>query len=177
MSKPTGQAGTKASATNRQWSAEEVLEFIDSMAEKTTLGLASGLQPYQIFDITQEQLEALYALGYARYSEKHYDEAEEIFAFTARLEPLEPKHLKGVASARQARRDYQGALDAWSAAALLGMADTECSYYAAQCLIMMGNKEKAAAAFAVVRGQVGDNVDHALYGALPTLEKQIAAMG
>jgi type III secretion system low calcium response chaperone LcrH/SycD len=94
--------------------------------------------------ISNKTMEAVYAIAYARYNSGKFDEAVKLFAFLGAFDPYKKKYWLGLAAARQMTKDYQGAIHAYSMAALVAPKDPRAPLYAADCYLILNNKKMAA---------------------------------
>ena len=93
--------------------------------------------------ISDETMEAVYGLAYNNYNNGKFDEASRLFGFLGGFDPYQSKYWIGLAAARQMLKQYQGAIQAYSMAALMAEEDPNPSLYAADCYMIMGKKELA----------------------------------
>ncbi len=107
-------------------------------------GLDDGLTNADLAGITDEQLEALYALGHNLYVAGQHRDSETIFQALCLYDYTQPRFWLGLAGSRQALGDYRQAVDAYSMAAVAGgLKDISPFYYAAICFLKLGDMESA----------------------------------
>lgn len=115
-------------------------EYIDFAVET----LLKGGTLKEIRGISNDELEAVYTVAYNFYRAGQYKEADTLFCFLTQFDHLNPKFWIGLGAVRQAKKEFEAAFDAYSYAAFLNARDPKPQYYAAVCLLALGEKEKAA---------------------------------
>ncbi|MCB1117936.1 MAG: SycD/LcrH family type III secretion system chaperone [Chlamydiia bacterium] len=93
--------------------------------------------------MTDEDLSVLYNLAQALYEAGDYNKAKELFQHLTLNKPFESKHWMGLASVLQMEKSYANAVTAWSMLAVLLGEDPLPHFHAADCLWMLGEREKA----------------------------------
>ena len=120
-------------------------EFAE-MIEKglTTIREAKG--------ISDEEMNAVYAVAHNFYMTGRYDDAETVFKFLVTFDHLNPKYWIGLGAVRQVQKRFKQAIEAY--ANVVGNLDVEnvkASYYAAECYLALGDKVNAKSALEHVR--------------------------
>lgn len=116
-------------------------------------GLEDGLTNADLAGITDEQLEALYALGHNLYATGQHRDSETIFKTLCLYDYTQSRFWLGLAGSQQAIGDYQKAVEAYSMAAVAGgMKDLGPFYYAAVCFLKIGDTESALASLGGLAG-------------------------
>ena len=133
-------------ANDQAKAAEELNKIVSSaefgeMIEKglTTIREAKG--------ITDEEMNAVYAVAHNFYMTGRYDDAETVFKFLVTFDHLNPKYWIGLGAVRQVQKRFKQALEAY--ANVVGNLDVEnvkASYYAAECFLALGDKTNAKSA-------------------------------
>ena len=114
--------------------------------------LTEGETFKELKGISDEELEAVYAVGHNLFSTGRYDDAENAFKLLCFLDHLNKKFWLGLGACRRARKDYQGAIDAFGLAGVLDLEDARAALQSGECHILLGNKEAAISAYnAVIR--------------------------
>jgi type III secretion system low calcium response chaperone LcrH/SycD len=117
-------------------SNKELTAIVRALHEGASIG--------DVCNITDEQIEALYALAYNLYTSGSFTDAETVFQALCLYRHREPRFWMGLAGCRQARGNLKGAVDAYGMAGTVGLlTDPEPFLYAARCYIQMGDKENA----------------------------------
>ncbi|MFH0302307.1 SycD/LcrH family type III secretion system chaperone [Bradyrhizobium sp. 31Argb] len=110
----------------------------DLMAGRATLGDVVG--------ITDEELEALYALGYRYYCCGKYEHALSFFRFLCLHRHTDARSWLSLAAASQMLEDAEGAVQAYRLAALLTSEDPQMPLRAAECFVKLGRPAAAIVA-------------------------------
>lgn len=109
--------------------------------------LSKGNTLAQLASITDEQMDALYALAYQYYNAKNYSDALKIFKVLSIYDSSNEKYYMGVASCEHGLKNYEKAADMYSlACALGGLIDPKPMFFAAICLLKVNQKDRATVA-------------------------------
>jgi len=100
--------------------------------------------------ITDEEMEAIYSIGYNLYQNGKYDDALNVFKFLCFFDHLEKKYWIGLGAVHQMMGNYEKAIEAYSYAAFLDLEDPRPAIHAADCHLILGNKEAAESALNAV---------------------------
>ena len=124
--------------------------------------IRNGASISAVCNVSKDQLENLYSLGYGLYNSANFQDAKTVFQALCIYDNLDDRFWMGLAGCRQALNDYQGAVDAYSMAGTVqAFASPEPFLHAARCLLKMNKKDDAVA---VRKGvlELGDekNPDH-----------------
>lgn len=106
---------------------------INNAVEAAFESVVSGISLVQQGQISQTDVEALYALGFNYYCQKNFAKAEGIFEYAVRFDPYHLGIVNGLAAARKVQGKYDDALKAYALAGLLDLSDPKPSFYAAEC--------------------------------------------
>lgn len=102
--------------------------------------------------ISDDEMDAVYTVGYNHYVIGHFEEAEAIFKFLVLFDHLNEKYWIALGACRQAQKKFKEALEAYTmVVGNLDVKNYKASYYAAECLLALGDKENAANALTCVR--------------------------
>ena len=118
---------------------ESYMTVMDYMSQGGTLKDLQGL--------TQENMEAIYAVAFNLYSAAKYEQAHSLFQYLCMLLPYEKKYWLGLGACRQMRKEYQSAVDAYCLACALDPSDPNAPLHAGECLLSLGNAEGADKSF------------------------------
>ncbi|RMC62479.1 SycD/LcrH family type III secretion system chaperone [Sinorhizobium meliloti] len=99
-----------------------------------------------VIGITDDELEAVYALGHRFYSAGRYDEALSFFRFLCMHRYIDPRFWFGFGAASQMLGDSANAVRAYGLAALLDDEDPQIPLRAAKCLIKLDEPAAALSA-------------------------------
>ena len=106
--------------------------------------IESGASIASLANVSKDELENLYALCFNLYNAANFVDAEVVFQALCIYNSLDPRFWMGLAGCRQALKNYQGAIDAYSmAGAMQVFASPEPFVYAARCFLKLGKKEEA----------------------------------
>ena len=122
--------------------------------------MSKGYTFKQFSDITDTQLEAVYALAYRSFNSGKYDEAEKLLTWLMGLDHYDRRFQIALGCTRQKKKDYQGALNCFSVAALLDLNDPIPPLRSAECFLALGDQENAKSAALAVLGASKDDPKH-----------------
>ena len=109
--------------------------------------LQHGVTPAMLSGITPEELEAVYALGYADLEAGRLEEACERMAFLVQQEPRERRYQIAFAHCLQQLGQWESAGRFYAQALLMDATDALCALRAGECLEAMGALEEAREAY------------------------------
>lgn len=112
-------------------------------APRTAAVLAAGGALSDVLGLGPSDLEAIYGLAFNFYEQGKYEEAERAFEVLCFSDHRQPRHWMGLGAARQLRKDYQGAVLAYSMVAESGGTDPMAPLHAAECYLALGMPEEA----------------------------------
>lgn len=117
--------------------AEAADLFVQMLDEGTlTLKAAKG--------ITGEEMDAVYSLAHDFYRTGRYQDAETLFKFLTVYDHLNPRYWLGLGATRQVQRRFEEAIKAYALVSLtLDVKNLKAPYYAAECFLALGDREKA----------------------------------
>ena len=98
----------------------------------------------QLKGVTNEELEAVYALAFGYYRTGKYDEALKLFQFLVLFDHLNAKYWMGLGAAQQVLKDYQNAVVSYGYCSFLKLDNPKPQLHAAECFLAMGDKRNAA---------------------------------
>ena len=141
MESSTNQAATTdpASATNAdngQTATGGSAEMQQLMAQALDV-LMTGGNLYTLRGMTEQDVEAVYALGHTHYTTGNYNEAENIFRGLCLLNHLSQRNWLGLGAAQQMQKKYQAALSSYSYSQVLDMMDPRPLMHIYECLMGM----------------------------------------
>lgn len=105
--------------------------------------LASGGSLKDISGLSDDDIEALYAIGNNFYKQGKYDEAENMFQYVCLYAHLDPRFWMALGNCRQMQKKYQMAIDAYGFSYMIEQDDPWPPIQAAVCYLAMDNKELA----------------------------------
>lgn len=123
-------------------SDDQVLHNL-TMAEALAM-LNKGMSLAELKGVSEEQLEALYAIALQHYNAENYDDAIPLFKMLALYNSNEPKYFMGLAACHQELGNYELAVETYGSAALMcALTDPRPFYFAALCLLKLQRKDDA----------------------------------
>src|SRR5690606_16457968 len=93
---------------------------------------------------TREQLEVIYAMGYAHIAQRHYAQALPVFAFLTQYGPTRRHYLYGLALCLHMVGRIEEAISMYSLCGLLFPDSFETAQRLAQCQVAAGRREEAS---------------------------------
>ncbi|MFA5487771.1 MAG: SycD/LcrH family type III secretion system chaperone [Candidimonas sp.] len=118
---------------------EGTYEAINGFVEQFRNGGVAG----QLLDITEEECEALYALGYSLYQQQRYNDAFKAFSLLVIYDHLEPRYQMALGASAQALGRFEDALRQYAVVAVMRIDDPTPLFHSAECLIAMGHTAQA----------------------------------
>ena len=109
-----------------------------------------------------DSLTALYVMGYELYRNGKYEEAKNFFRVLTLADSFERKYWMGLAACLQMLKDYNKAIECYSAAAIQDPSDPYAHWYAADCYFQLGNLCKAKEALESALMTANDHENAAL---------------
>ena len=100
----------------------------------------------QLKGVTNEELEAVYSLGFGCYQTGKYEDAHKLFQFLVLFDHLNAKYWFGLGAVQQALKDFQSAAVSYGYCSFLKLDNPKPQLHAAECFLAMGDKRSAASA-------------------------------
>jgi type III secretion system low calcium response chaperone LcrH/SycD len=100
----------------------------------------------QLKGVTNEELEAVYSLGFGYYQTGKYEDAHKLFQFLVLFDHLNAKYWFGLGAVQQALKDFQSAAVSYGYCSFLKLDNPKPQLHAAECFLAMGDKRSAASA-------------------------------
>lgn len=129
------------------------IETLDEFTATCLQNLLDGGTVSEIFDITREELEALYAGALAVYNQGRYLDALRLFNFLLLQNHLDRRFSLGAAACQQMLKNYQAAVKLYYLAWFFDATDPAPLFHAAECLLEMGHKAEARDALRIIARQ------------------------
>ena len=117
---------------------EKIAEAAKSFATGATLKEVRG--------ITNDELEAVYSLGFSYYNTGKFDDAQKLFEFLVLFDHLNAKYWFALGAVQQARKDFQKAIASYGYSSFLDLENPKPQFHAAECFLALGDKANAASA-------------------------------
>ena len=109
--------------------------------------------------ITDNEMEAVYSLGYSFYTTGRYDDAEKVFRFLVLFDHLNQKYWTGLGAVYQSQKRYSEAITAYGYASFLDLHNPKPQFFAAECFAAIGDKTNALSALAALEAYCPKGTD------------------
>ena len=96
--------------------------------------------------VTNDELEAVYSLGFGYYRTGKFAEAAKLFQFLVLFDHLNAKYWFALGAVQQATKDWKNAIASYSYSSFLDLTNPKPQYHAAECFLASGDKVNAASA-------------------------------
>lgn len=96
--------------------------------------------------LTDEEMEAIYSMGFGFYNTGRYDDAEKVFKFLVMFDHLCQKYWVGLGAVHQMKKDYEKAITCYGFGSFLDLKNPKPQYHAAECFLALGDKVNATSA-------------------------------
>jgi|EndMetStandDraft_7_1072992.scaffolds.fasta_scaffold457703_2 type III secretion system low calcium response chaperone LcrH/SycD len=126
---------------------------VEKVAAQVVDVFSHGATLKAIHGYTDEEFEALYALGYNFYNQGKFAEALQAFGFLLMHDQLERKYYKAFGSCQQMLKRYEEAIRNYSMASVLDLTDPEPTFHTAECMVGLGMPAEAIEALEIVVAQ------------------------
>ena len=131
-------------------------EQIEKAAEKF---IKDGATLKEVKGITNDELEAVYSLGFGYYRTGKFDEAEKLFQFLVLFDHLSSKYWFALGAVQQAQKDYEKAIASYGYSSFLDLENPKPQFHAAECCLALGDKANAASAIMALEHYCPANTD------------------
>ena len=132
------------------------------LAEQAGKLLLSGGTLGSVYDYTEKDYEALYAIGHSLYSQARYGDAVQAFGFLVMHNHLERRFVKAFASSLQMVRNYSEAINYYALATAMDMTDLAPSFHVCECLLAQGKVQEAREGLEMIAAQCEGEEQEAL---------------
>ncbi|MEJ0035228.1 MAG: SycD/LcrH family type III secretion system chaperone [Gammaproteobacteria bacterium] len=129
---------------------------LDEIAQDVATYLFAGGTVAGLYGTTDEDLEAVYALGYNLYNQSRWAEALRVFSFLAMQNHVERRFHVGRGACLLMLKRHEEALRAFGLAHLLDVSDPAVALQFAECLIALRRKDDARVALQTVAALAAD---------------------
>ncbi|WP_244099277.1 SycD/LcrH family type III secretion system chaperone [Burkholderia ambifaria] len=149
---------TKGSAAVTQVAEPTELVGADEAQLEELFGLVAdaiehGATFREMYGISSETMEAVYAQAYALYQAGRLDEAESFFRFLCIYDFQNVDYILGLAAVMQISKRYDKALDLYAMAYTVSGGDARALLYAGQCNLLLRRRGKAKRCFEILLAQ------------------------
>ena len=107
---------------------------------------AAGATLKEVRGITNDELEAVYSLGFGYYNTGKFEDAQKLFEFLVLFDHLSTKYWFALGAVQQARKDFQRAIASYGYSSFLDLENPKPQFHAAECFLALGDKANAASA-------------------------------
>lgn len=140
--------------------AEITSEEAAALAENIFGLWTAGGTMAQAMGLTDRECEAMYAMGHGFYAQGRYQDAFKIFAQLVAYNHLESRYQMGLASAMQATKRYEEALQQYMIVTVMRLDDPIPVYHCAECLLALGRPNEADESLSLVVGTLCKPGEH-----------------
>lgn len=141
--------------------AEVAEPDIEKVATQVYDLLAHGATLKQIHGYTDDEMEAVYTLGFNYYNQGKFEEAMRLFGFLLMHDQMERRYYKAFGSCQHMLKKYTEAIRNYSMASLFDLSDPEPTFHTAECMIALGMKQEAKEALDLVVRQTAKRPEYA----------------
>lgn len=141
----------------------------ERMAEIAQMIASGATDLAAVAGMTDDELEAVYALGHGFYESGRFEDARDMFRFLCMHRHMETRFWFGLGAASQMLRDYDKAIIAYRTSAMLNLEDPQIPLRAAECFRALGDEENARAALDAVLILAERKPEHATFAKRATL--------
>jgi len=100
----------------------------------------------EVKGISNEELEAVYSLGFGYYRTGKFEDAQKLFEFLVLFDHLSAKYWFALGAVQQAQKNYEKAVASYGFSSFLDLENPKPQYHAAECFLALGDKANAASA-------------------------------
>lgn len=118
-----------------------MLADLEGLMDRLDVAQKSGQPLKTAMEMSDEQVEALYALAYMSYTFKRYPQAQMLFSCLVALDPKDARYSFGLGSTLKMQEEYDDAFLIYILAMTTDMESPKYAYFTAEACWMTGNKE------------------------------------
>lgn len=107
---------------------------------------AKGATMKEVKGVTNDELEAVYSLGFGYYRTGKFADAQKLFEFLVLFDHLNAKYWFALGAVQQAQKDWQKAIASYGYSSFLDLENPKPQFHAAECYLALGDKDNAASA-------------------------------
>lgn len=133
---------------------------LQALLDDITQGLAEGATFKDLYGVSDEIMEKIYAQAYELYQRGRLDEAERFFRLLCIYDFRNLDYALGLGAVFQLRKKYDKALDVYAMAYVIGEGDLRPLFYAGQCNMILRRLGKARRCFETMLQSPGDTPLH-----------------
>ena len=135
----------------------EDIESAQGMSEEQQKYLRTALQHFfeggtirDVKGLSDDEMEALYSVGYNLFQSGKYDDAEKVLRYLAMIDHTNAKYWLALGVLLQTVRKFEQAAACYGFAGFLDLSNPEPQFYAAECFLALGDRESAKSALAAL---------------------------
>jgi len=133
-------------------------EQLETLFDRVLEGVQEGATFKDMYGISSETMEEIYAQAYGFYRQGRLDEAESLFRFLCVYDFHNADYALGLAAVFQLKERYDKALDVYAMAYTIGGGrDERAMFYAGECNLLLRRLGKARRCFETVLEDAGDS--------------------
>lgn len=122
--------------------------------------LMQGTTPLkELKGITNDELEAVYSVGFNFYRTGRFDDADKIFRFLVMFDHLNAKFWFAMGAVQQAKKDFAHAVSSYAYCSFLDLSNPKPQYHAAECFMSMGDAKNALSSLEALEEFCPKNTD------------------
>ena len=125
----------------------------NNLSEQALELISNGVSLGSIFDYSDNEYEAMYALGHSHYSQQRYLDAAKCFGFLVTNNTTEPRFVSAFASSLQMLKQYRDAVQYHCLASIMDLENPLPTFHTAECFIALTMPEEARQALTAVISQ------------------------
>ena len=123
---------------------------IEKLFSSVLEGIQAGATFKDMYGISGETMEAIYAHAYGFYQQGRLDEAESLFRLLCVYDFYNVDYALGLGAVFQLKKRYDKALDVYAMAYTISGGDARAMFYAGQCNLLLRRLGKARRCFQTV---------------------------
>lgn len=133
-------------------------EDIDAMLQQLMDRYAGGGKIEDLApQFSNEAIDGLYGTAYKFYEIGKYQDAAHFFRVMTMIDTTGRRNWMGLGASLQMLKEYEEAIESYSVAAMMDPEDPYAHLHAAECLFIMGQKERALIALSSAELTAGNN--------------------
>lgn len=122
-------------------------EQIESLSDRVIQGIQEGATFKDMYGISGDAMEAIYAHAYGFYEQGRLDEAESLFRLLCIYDFHNADYALGLGAVFQLKKLYDKALDVYAMAYTISGGDSRAMLYAGECNLLLRRLGKAKRCF------------------------------
>ena len=136
----------------------------DAIAEMSHAIVFEGYTVKDFARISDDEMEAAYAVAFSLVNQGQYDEAEKLLSWLAGLDQFEAKYQLGIGLCRQQMGRLEGAIQAFATVGILDATNPIAPLRAAECYLQLGKLEEARSGLRAAQHWASGRAEHAAIG-------------